>query len=308
MGKEDQHVAILMGTHNGAAHLEAQLQSFALQTHTDWSLWVSDDGSTDNTRAILDDFRDANPAHRITVVPGPCQGAAQNYLSLLHRTQVPAGLIALSDQDDVWLPHKLARAVSTVGHGEGPLAYGAQSIVGNDDLSTQQAPKDRLWPADFGNAVVQNILSGHTLVLNNEAHQILRTAGRPAGIVFHDWWIYQVMAGHGVACIVDDAEVVIYRQHEGNTLGVSRGPGAAWTRARMVMDGTFGAWSAAHRDALWDARDVLSEDAAELLRVLREDTPRAGPGRTFALHRLGVRRTSRAGNLLLDLAALLGRF
>lgn len=308
MGSADQHVAILMGTHNGAAHLEAQLQSFLMQSHRDWSLWVSDDGSTDETCAILDVFRDANPGHRVTVVPGPCQGAAQNYLSLLHRTQVPAGLIALSDQDDVWLPHKLKRALSVMGTSDAPLAYGAQSIVGNDDLSAQQAPHDRLWPAHFGNAVVQNILSGHTLMLNHAAHQILRKAGRPADIVFHDWWIYQVMAGHGVSCIVDDAEVVIYRQHASNTLGVSRGAGAAVARVRMVMDGTFGDWSAAHRDALWAGRDVLNDAAVELLRSLREDTAKAGPGRMLALRRLGIRRTSRAGNAVLDLAALLGRF
>jgi len=308
MTNKDQHVAILMCTHNGAAHLEAQLQSFAMQTHKDWSLWVSDDGSTDETRAMIDDFRDAHPGHRVTVVPGPCEGAAQNFLSLIHRTQVPAGLIALSDQDDVWLPHKLARAVSIVGDGDVPIAYGAQSIVGNDDLSTQRAPKNRLWPAHFGNALVQNILSGHTLVLNHAAHKILRRAGRPRQIVFHDWWIYQVMAGHGVACIVDDAEVVIYRQHAGNTLGVSRGPGAAVARAKMVINGTFGAWSAAHREALWDGRDVLGADAVEVLRVLQDETRPAGPGRVAALHRLGVRRTSRAGNALLDLAAFLGRF
>ena len=116
------------------------------------------------------------------------------------------------------------------------------------------------------------------------------------------------MAVANAACIVDDAEVVIYRQHACNTLGVSRGAGAAFARAKMVMNGTFGDWSAAHRAALWDGRDVLSEEATALVRVFKDDTARAGPGRVRALHRLGIRRTSRAGNLVLDLAACLGRF
>ena len=308
MAQDDQHVAILMGTHNGAAHLQAQLQSFLTQTHRDWSLWVSDDGSTDTTRGILRAFRDANPGHRVTVVAGPCKGAAQNYLSLLHLPDIPPGLIALSDQDDVWLPHKLSRAVAEVGGGDAPTAYGAQSLVGNEDLSAQQPPRNRLWSADFGNALVQNILSGHSMVLNQAARDVLRLAGKPDGIVFHDWWIYQVMAGHGARCIVDDAEVVIYRQHSGNVMGVSRGPQAALARARLVLDGTFGRWAAAHQQALWEGRAALTADATEVLRRLREETPSAGIRRVWRLRKLGLKRTSRAARLLVDAAALAGRF
>lgn len=308
MDHEDQHVAILMATHNGAAHLDAQLQSFVDQTHSDWSLWVSDDGSVDATRDILTAFRDAHPAHRVTLIDGPCKGAAQNFLSLLQLDEVPSGLVALSDQDDVWLPHKLTRALEQMGQTDAPVAYAAQSIVANADLTNQQPPKDRLWPSRFGNALVQNILSGHSLVLNASARAVLRSAGVPPDITFHDWWIYQVMSGHGATCIVDDAEVVIYRQHEGNVMGVSRGRQAARARARLVLDGTFGQWAAHHQEALWSAREVLSPEAVEVLRSLREETARAGPGRVRALRRLGIRRTSRAGNLLIDLAAVLGRF
>jgi glycosyltransferase involved in cell wall biosynthesis len=47
------YVAILMCTFNGERFLKEQLDSFATQTHQNWTLWVSDDGSTDQTLEIL---------------------------------------------------------------------------------------------------------------------------------------------------------------------------------------------------------------------------------------------------------------
>ncbi|MBC7286396.1 glycosyltransferase, partial [Hoeflea sp.] len=68
-GTVPAHVAILMATYDGEAHLPAQLASLAAQDHPNWSLVVSDDGSRDATRRILDDF--AAAGHRVTVLPGP---------------------------------------------------------------------------------------------------------------------------------------------------------------------------------------------------------------------------------------------
>ena len=53
------HVAILMGTRDGARFLRAQLDTIAAQSHRDWRLFASDDGSTDATRAILAAFAPA---------------------------------------------------------------------------------------------------------------------------------------------------------------------------------------------------------------------------------------------------------
>ena len=101
-------VTIVMATRNGAAHLAEQLDSIARQTHADWSLFVSDDGSTDDTKRILADFARSHP---VTVVDGPRKGAAANFLSALCHPDLPLGTIALADQDDIWLPGKLARGL-----------------------------------------------------------------------------------------------------------------------------------------------------------------------------------------------------
>ena len=68
-------VAILMGAYNGAAHLREQLDSIAAQTHPDWVLRVSDDGSSDATLAILADFAARFEPGRVEVRPGPRAGS-----------------------------------------------------------------------------------------------------------------------------------------------------------------------------------------------------------------------------------------
>ncbi len=108
-----QAVTIVMATLNGERYLPDQLDSIARQSHRDWRLFVSDDGSTDATRAILSDFARQHP---VTVVSGPALGcAAANFLSALCHPDLPAGPVALADQDDVWLDGKLARAFRRLG-------------------------------------------------------------------------------------------------------------------------------------------------------------------------------------------------
>ena len=74
-------VAILMGTKNGAGFLKEQLESIADQTHKNWMLIVSDDGSTDDTKAILADFA-AKHTQKLTVRDGARAGVCANFLSL----------------------------------------------------------------------------------------------------------------------------------------------------------------------------------------------------------------------------------
>jgi glycosyltransferase involved in cell wall biosynthesis len=93
-------VAILMCTKNGAAFLGEQLKSIAEQSHTDWSLFVSDDGSTDATRKILKDFA-GDRTQKVTVRNGPGQGVCANFLSLATDPSIEADYFAFSDQDDI---------------------------------------------------------------------------------------------------------------------------------------------------------------------------------------------------------------
>jgi Glycosyl transferase family 2 len=168
-----------MCTLNGAAYLPAQLQSFVDQVHEDWALWVSDDGSLDETRAVLDQFAAAHPGRDVRIVTGPGQGVAANFLTLLADPALPSGAtVAFADQDDVWLPHKLAHAlrgldriVATPGQ---PAVYASRTLLTDARLQVRGlSPYHRRAPG-FGNALVQNVLGGNSIVLNPAAVALLR--------------------------------------------------------------------------------------------------------------------------------------
>lgn len=104
-------VVILLATRNGAEFLQSQLDSFRVQTYAHWELLVSDDGSTDATIEIVNRFAGSVP-QRVVIVPGPQKGFWQNFVALVRSESLDGDLFAYSDQDDIWFPEKLAKAVN----------------------------------------------------------------------------------------------------------------------------------------------------------------------------------------------------
>lgn len=298
-------VTIVMASHNGAAHIAAQLDSIAAQDHADWALWVSDDGSGDDTRAIVQRFARAHPGHDIRLLEGPCLGAAANFLSLLCHPDLPAGFTAISDQDDLWYPGKLRAALGALAGQDGPAVYSAQSRHVDDEGRPIGASRLHRGAPSFGNALVQNRVAGHCAVLTPAALALVR-AGGPVTVPFHDWWLYQLITGAGGRVVVSPQVVLDYRQHAGNVLGGNRRRWAALMRAAMVMGPTFGAWMAANRAALETVSPLLTPQARALLQAL-DSAPRAGPGRARAFGRLGITRDRPEATTLLRVAAFLGR-
>ena len=257
------HVNILMATCNGMPWLKEQLASLLAQTHQDWSLWISDDGSTDGTRETLLAFRRQHPDRVAMIIEGPDRGAAANFLHLLRHSELPLGIVALCDQDDIWLPHKLSVAVEALDDVlSGPAVWAARYVVADEHLSCVQPSTKWPRPPSFGNAIVQNIMSGHTLTLNPLALSLLRQGPEP-DIPHHDWWIYLVMASHGARMIHDDRIVLKYRQHGGNLMGARRL--ARVDRLRGVIDGTLGRWIDQNLRSLVQADVPMSPEAERFI-------------------------------------------
>lgn len=302
------HVRILLGTYNGAAWLGAQLQSFLSQTHTDWSLWVSDDGSTDSTRKILADFDRANPGRVERILAGPGQGSAANFLSLLCHQDLPVeGLTALSDQDDVWLPDKLARAAAALDAAPGapPQGWAARFVIVDETLGRRRVSKG--WPRgpSFGNALVQNVMSGHTTTLNPAALALIRRAGRQP-VPHHDWWIYQLLAGAGAEILLDPEPLLLYRQHANNHYGSRWGLRAFTARYVLMRDRKAQGWVAANVAALEACSPLLTTEARDCLASYRALEGVRGRARVAAFRRLGLTRQSRMGTRMLHMAAQMG--
>lgn len=301
-------VTVLLASFQGAAVIGAQLDSIAAQTHRDWRLIVSDDGSTDGTRDIVAAFMASRPRDQVRLVDGPGQGAARNFLHLL--SLAPEGMIAFCDQDDVWFPDKLARAVTALSACTGPAHYAARTIITDANLKPIAESRRFHRPLGFRNALVQAIMAGNTSVFDAEAAAVLRDCARAMGdvaITAHDWWAYQVTAGIGAQLIHDPVPVLFYRQHAGNTQGRNDTLPAMGQRLGKLFAGDFGRWLDANIAALQPVRAQLLPENRKTLEGFATARRLPGPSAALAMRRLGLYRQTRAGTAALLVAAAMGR-
>lgn len=308
MAGPDPHIRILMGTYNGAEFLEEQLASLLAQSHRNWTLTVSDDGSADSTHQIVQAFGETHPERQVTLVDGPRTGFAMNFLSLIHGAPSDDAYIALCDQDDVWKPDHLARAVTLIGQhpSDLPVLRGGRTAITDAALTqTGLSPLFRR-PPGFANALVQSIAGGNTMIMNAAAAALARKAG-VVDIVSHDWWLYLLVTGAGGVMIYDDQPTILYRQHGGNKVGSNRRLSAQITRARLAFSGRYAGWNRRNIAALEPMRDDLTEANRALLDEFIRLRSRRGPGPALRLMKHDIRRQSLLGTSLLLGAAMLGR-
>lgn len=297
-------VEIVMGVCDGAAHLPAQLESLSAQTHTDWSLLASDDSKGAQSAELIEAFAGRVP-QKVQLVRGPQQGFAANYLHLLRKAR--PGHVALADQDDVWLPQKLSRALGLLPDDR-PALYCARSFYWDGRARRRPSPRN-LRPPGFRNALIENVAPGNTIVLNPAAADLARAAaGRITTVFAHDWLLYLLISGAGGAVIVDNGPpVLLYRQHEANQIGSGQGALAQIRRKSAVLAGAFKTRLTSNIDALQACRDFLTEENKSILD--RFDAMRAQnlPGRMAALKGLGLYRQGALASVGFWGAALIGR-
>lgn len=299
---------ILLATFNGEAFLPAQLQSLAQQTDTAWRLLVRDDGSTDATREILTAFatRQGRGSVRILEDGAGRLGVLGSFMALLAAAPCSARY-AFCDQDDVWRPEKLARAAAAMADSppSTPTLYCARQQIVDSTLHPLGLSPDIAREPGFGNALVQNIATGCTIVMNHAArHAVLAEAPPPNTL--HDWWSYLTVSGAGGRVIFDPEPVVLYRQHRANAVGATPNTlrRAAYAMLRGPQPLLEQMMAQAH--AL-EAHPALTADARDAVAHITS-LPRAGRlNRLAALRRAGVYRQRIVEHLLLHLWVALGR-
>jgi glycosyltransferase involved in cell wall biosynthesis len=297
-----------MCTKNGAAFLPQQLESVERQTHTDWTLHVSDDDSTDDTIRILGEF--AKGLRQAAIVrSGPCRGACSNFLSLATDPQIAADFFAFSDQDDIWHKDKLRRALGwlvTVPADVPGLYCGRTELISATARSYGLSPLFTR-PPTFRNALVQNLAGGNTFVFNRAAKKLLELAGS-VNVVEHDWWVYQLVSAADGMIHYDREPMVKYRQHSHNSIGSNLGWYARLVRLRMILSGRFRTWNDINIAALRQLpASVVRPKNREDLELFAK--ARAAPllDRLKHLRNSGVYRQTVAGNLGLLCAAILNK-
>lgn len=211
-------VLVLMSTYNGEKYIRTQLESILTQNYEELTVLIRDDGSTDATPSILDSYTSLYP--QLQWYPGHNIGVCQSFFELIRKAELSYDYYSFADQDDQWLPEKISRAVSildTYPH-ETPALYCSDKIIVDEHLEPINVTVSRVMKkATFGNALVQDMCTGCTAVMNRRLLEIIRHQ-TPEFVIMHDWWFYLTATCFGEV-YYDQESYIKYRQHGHNTSG-----------------------------------------------------------------------------------------
>ncbi|HFH9945686.1 TPA: glycosyltransferase family 2 protein [Streptococcus suis] len=213
-------VNILMSTYNGQQFLAEQIRSIQDQTYTDWTLLVRDDGSSDKTREILQDFASQDSRIRlIDVEETKNLGVIKSFHRLVHYEQ--ADYYFFSDQDDVWLPDKLAVSLQKAQSypTDQPLMVYMDLTVVDQDLQVMTESMIRSQSHHANTKLVQelteNTVTGGVSMIN---HSLASLWTKTEDIIMHDWYLALLASAFGQLVFIDKTGE-LYRQHADNVLG-----------------------------------------------------------------------------------------
>jgi glycosyltransferase involved in cell wall biosynthesis len=235
-------ISVALCTYNGARYLPEQLRSIAAQTLVPDEIVVCDDGSTDETRQIVERFAWESGIEVRWSGNEQRLGSSRNFMRAIGLCR--GELVALADQDDVWLPAKLARA-STYFAGaphveavfsDGVLVDGEGRPLGRtgwDEIRFDESERRAIRDGCALRLLARrNVVTGATL--------ILRRRGDPLPLLadgwVHDHWIAAVMAARGALGMIEEP-LIWYRVHAGQQIGtraVAPSSLRAWWRSEAA--------------------------------------------------------------------------
>ena len=343
----EYRVAVMLASFNGGDYLQEQLASISQQDHVYWDLWVSDDGSVDDTLEILRLFSkgfsdlsllDAETlpeSHCVFLLQGPKQGVAANFYHLVEMVYSKAfrhyQAFAFADQDDIWFPNKLSRALSAIEAKEQSIAGAVkpsllwcsevQLCQGNGEIQVGAVTRipDRFKPS-LEHALTQNIVRGNTTVLNRQGFEQVLACRPRSAIVMHDWWFYLVIAASPRGYILHEANPSLaYRQHGANQIGEPDSVFSRIKRRRRAWQGEVKLWNDRHiiaiRQLRKDAGERLVDDlwrACDSLEQVCLASRNQGMFERFRALKLlraaNLRRLGCLQNLFMDVLVLTRRF
>ena len=218
-------IDILLAAYNGEKFIAEQIDSILGQTFQDFRLLIRDDGSSDNTPAIIEEYARKFPG-KIEIVHDDvlCKNPYKNFMELLKHAK--ADYVMFSDQDDVWLPYKIQVSLWHIKDAERrnpglPVYVFSGLHVVDENLQSMNRfiilSVDRTEYKRFTNLLMSNIVPGCTSIFNKALYS--KSKGYTDGIPFgHDSFLSALTATCGVLEHIP-AAMILYRQHKNNKSG-----------------------------------------------------------------------------------------
>lgn len=220
-------VDILMATYNGQDYIREQIESLKEQTFKDWRLLISDDCSNDGTLDIVDELQKDDSRIHVISQETRYGSSKANFMSMLPAVSSPYAMFC--DQDDVWLPTKIATSLERIQSLEKkwgrdtPLCVFTDLTVVDQNLKTiaesfEHRDGHKTVAYDIKRLVCANVAAGCTMLFNKTLVDLLVRDYSIDRILMHDWWALLVCVALGHASFIDEP-LILYRQHEHNVVG-----------------------------------------------------------------------------------------
>lgn len=216
-------IAVLLSAYNGTKYIKEQINSILEQNDCDITLIIRNDGSTDETIKILDEYKDNK---KIIIYDEPNIGLAKSFMRLISLAKLDYDYYCFADQDDVWLKDKLISGIKMIENKNKPTLYSSNQTLVDQDLNLISIRYDKAPNIDYKQIISNNLISGCTFIWNKELQKLLTDINRlPSDELLdkriHDVFVASVASVCGEV-IFDMNSYILYRQHSSNVVGVRK--------------------------------------------------------------------------------------
>jgi glycosyltransferase involved in cell wall biosynthesis len=215
-----EQVDILLAIYNGEKYLRKQLDSVLNQTYSNIKIIIRDDGSTDSSKNILEEYSNYTKIKIVKDNLGNL-GVTQNFNELVKHSN--ANYIAFCDQDDIWLPEKIEKSILKIKEQENKsinsivMTYSDMKVIDKYDTITHLS----FWKLAylhpkyfvFSRLLMQNIPHGCTILMNKNLKEIAFPI--PENAILHDHWLSLVVSVFGKSIPIFEPLMLI-RNHGEN--------------------------------------------------------------------------------------------
>lgn len=225
----NSEIAILLGVYNGAKYIEEQIESILSQSFKNWTLYIRDDASNDNTLDILKKYESLYDNIVVIEDSDGNLGCNGNYFRLL--SLIESKIYMFCNADDYWLPFKIELSYSRFILEES--RFQGKPIVVHTDLTISDANlnvmENSYWESintdpelfkSFNKLGLCSVVAGATMMFNNEVKNLSFPVADKAP--FFDHWIALKVVGKGVISSIHKP-TMLYRQIGTNLAAVSIG-------------------------------------------------------------------------------------
>ena len=238
----NEKVAVLLAAYNGVEWLREQLESILGQEYVDVTVYISVDKSSDGTEVLVDTMVKNDSRIRVLEHGKKFGGASGNFFRLVRDIDADAyDYFSFSDQDDIWFPNKLSRAIAKL-RDVGAEGYSSNVVAFWPDGKTMfvnKAQLQRKWDFLFESAGPGCTFVMTKALMKNFRDNFHSNWNDLRGIELHDWLFYAFARARSYGWVIDPEPSMYYRQHTQNQFGVNSGALAIYGRFHRILNGWY---------------------------------------------------------------------